>query len=181
MLNGHSPFEAEDHLATYRKVLEGTVTYPQGMDTDAVDLIGRLLQKHVSTPTPTPTPDPNPYATLPLPPTRQATPERHLAPVRQPARGREGRQGPRLLPRRSVPVGGRLRAARLRQARRLRPVHVRVVCRGAAGHRDQAVPERGPGAVRWVLMKNACVWRRPRVFSGQDARAVSLCVYFLSL
>ena len=61
MLNGHSPFEAEDHLATYRKVLEGTVTYPQGMDTDAVDLIGRLLQKHVSTPTPTPTPDPNPY------------------------------------------------------------------------------------------------------------------------
>jgi serine/threonine protein kinase len=60
MLNGCSPFEAEDHLATYRKVLEGTVTYPQGMDTDAADLIGRLLQKHVSTPNPNPNPTPNP-------------------------------------------------------------------------------------------------------------------------
>ena len=28
MLNGHSPFEAEDHLATYQKILDGTVNYP---------------------------------------------------------------------------------------------------------------------------------------------------------
>ena len=28
MLNGHSPFEAEDHLATYQKILDGSVAYP---------------------------------------------------------------------------------------------------------------------------------------------------------
>ena len=32
MLNGHSPFEAEDHLATYQKILDGTVNYPQAMN-----------------------------------------------------------------------------------------------------------------------------------------------------
>ena len=30
MLNGHSPFEAEDHLATYQKIIDGTVAYPTG-------------------------------------------------------------------------------------------------------------------------------------------------------
>ena len=29
MLNGHSPFEAEDHLATYQKILDGTVRAPR--------------------------------------------------------------------------------------------------------------------------------------------------------
>ena len=48
MLNGHSPFEAEDHLATYSKILDGTVNYPPKMDPDAVDLIGKLLQKDIS-------------------------------------------------------------------------------------------------------------------------------------
>jgi serine/threonine protein kinase len=48
MLNGHSPFEAEDHLATYSKILDGTVNYPAGMDPDAVDIIGKLLQKDIS-------------------------------------------------------------------------------------------------------------------------------------
>ena len=48
MLNGHSPFEAEDHLATYQKILDGTVNYPQGMNADAIDLIGKLLQKDIS-------------------------------------------------------------------------------------------------------------------------------------
>ena len=48
MLNGHSPFEAEDHLATYQKVLDGTVTYPPAMNPDAVDLISKLLQKDIS-------------------------------------------------------------------------------------------------------------------------------------
>ena len=32
MLNGHSPFEAEDHLATYQKILDGTVNYPAKMN-----------------------------------------------------------------------------------------------------------------------------------------------------
>jgi len=48
MLNGNSPFEAEDHLATYSKILDGTVNYPAKMDADAVDLIGKLLQKDIS-------------------------------------------------------------------------------------------------------------------------------------
>ena len=48
MLNGHSPFEAEDHLATYQKVLDGTVNYPPAMNPDAVDLISKLLQKDIS-------------------------------------------------------------------------------------------------------------------------------------
>ena len=61
MLNGTSPFEAEDHLATYRKVLEGRVSYPQDMDADAADLIGRRLHKHVSTPRPNPNPCPTTY------------------------------------------------------------------------------------------------------------------------
>ena len=48
MLNGHSPFEAEDHLATYQKILDGTVTYPSDMDADAIDLVSKLLQKDIS-------------------------------------------------------------------------------------------------------------------------------------
>ena len=48
MLNGHSPFEAEDHLATYQKILDGDVVYPDGMDADAVDLVSKLLQKDIS-------------------------------------------------------------------------------------------------------------------------------------
>jgi len=48
MLNGHSPFEAEDHLATYQKILDGSVNYPSKMDADATDLISRLLQKDIS-------------------------------------------------------------------------------------------------------------------------------------
>jgi len=48
MLNGHSPFEAEDHLATYQKILDGTVKYPPKMNAQAVDLIGKLLQKDIS-------------------------------------------------------------------------------------------------------------------------------------
>ena len=48
MLNGHSPFEAEDHLATYQKILDGAVNYPSKMDGEAVDLISRLLQKDIS-------------------------------------------------------------------------------------------------------------------------------------
>jgi len=48
LLNGHSPFEAEDHLATYQKILDGTVKYPSKMNAQAVDLIGKLLQKDIS-------------------------------------------------------------------------------------------------------------------------------------
>jgi len=48
MLNGHSPFEAEDHLATYQKILDGSVTYPPKMDAEASDLISKLLQKDIS-------------------------------------------------------------------------------------------------------------------------------------
>ena len=36
MLNGHSPFEAEDHLATYQKILDGTVNYPTKMNAQAL-------------------------------------------------------------------------------------------------------------------------------------------------
>ena len=32
MMNGHSLFEAEDHLATYQKILDGNVNYPPKMD-----------------------------------------------------------------------------------------------------------------------------------------------------
>ena len=48
MMNGHSPFEAEDHLATYQKILDGTVNYPAKMDHDASDLISKLLQKDIT-------------------------------------------------------------------------------------------------------------------------------------
>ena len=48
MLNGHSPFEAEDHLATYQKILDGQIVYPDKMDRDAVELISKLLQKDIS-------------------------------------------------------------------------------------------------------------------------------------
>jgi len=48
MLNGHSPFEAEDHLATYQKILDGTINYPAAMDADAKELISKLLQKDIS-------------------------------------------------------------------------------------------------------------------------------------
>ena len=48
MLNGHSPFEAEDHLATYQKILDGTVNYPSKMPALAVDLVGKLLQKDIT-------------------------------------------------------------------------------------------------------------------------------------
>ena len=48
MLNGHSPFEAEDHLATYQKILDGAITYPPKMDSEAVDIISKLLQKDIS-------------------------------------------------------------------------------------------------------------------------------------
>jgi len=48
MLNGHSPFEAEDHLATYQKILDGAVNYPPKMDPEAVDLISKLLQKDIT-------------------------------------------------------------------------------------------------------------------------------------
>jgi len=48
LLAGQSPFEAEDHLATYQKILDGTVNYPANMDEDARDLISKLLQKDIS-------------------------------------------------------------------------------------------------------------------------------------
>uniref|UniRef100_A0A7S4BZW7 cGMP-dependent protein kinase n=2 Tax=Chrysotila carterae TaxID=13221 RepID=A0A7S4BZW7_CHRCT len=48
MLNGHSPFEAEETLQTYQKILDGTVNYPPNIDPDAKDLIGKLLQKDIS-------------------------------------------------------------------------------------------------------------------------------------
>ena len=48
MLNGHSPFEAEDHLATYQKILDGTVNFGPKMDPDAIDLISKLLEKDIS-------------------------------------------------------------------------------------------------------------------------------------
>ena len=48
MMNGHSPFEAEDHLATYQKILDGNVNYPPKMDGEAVELISKLLQKDIS-------------------------------------------------------------------------------------------------------------------------------------
>jgi len=48
MLNGHSPFEAEDHLQTYQKILDGTVNYPATIDADAKDLISKMLQKDIS-------------------------------------------------------------------------------------------------------------------------------------
>ena len=48
MLNGHSPFEAEDHLATYQKILDGAINYPDKMDPDATDLISKLLEKDIS-------------------------------------------------------------------------------------------------------------------------------------
>ena len=48
MLNGHSPFEAEDHLATYQKILDGAVTYGPKMDAEAVDLVSKLLQKDIT-------------------------------------------------------------------------------------------------------------------------------------
>ena len=48
MLNGHSPFEAEDHLATYQKILDGNVNYPPKMDPEAVDIISKLLQKDIT-------------------------------------------------------------------------------------------------------------------------------------
>ena len=48
MLHGHSPFEAEDHLKIYQKILDCAVTYPPSMNADAADLIGKLLQKDIS-------------------------------------------------------------------------------------------------------------------------------------
>ena len=48
MLNGHSPFEAEDHLATYQRILDGDINFPPKMDPQAVELIGLLLQKDIS-------------------------------------------------------------------------------------------------------------------------------------
>ena len=74
MLSGSSPFEAEDHLATYRKVLEGRVSYPQDMDADAADLVGRRLHKHGSTPRASPNPCPTTYP-YPRPVTRNPQPE----------------------------------------------------------------------------------------------------------
>ena len=38
MLVGHSPFEAEDHLKIYQKILDCAVTYPPSMNADAADL-----------------------------------------------------------------------------------------------------------------------------------------------
>jgi len=45
LLVGHSPFEAEDHLATYQKVLEGHINFPKKVPQVAVDLVSKLLQK----------------------------------------------------------------------------------------------------------------------------------------
>jgi len=45
LLVGHSPFEAEDHLATYQKVLDGVINFPKKMPSVAVDLVTKLLQK----------------------------------------------------------------------------------------------------------------------------------------
>jgi len=48
MLNGHSPFEADDPLQTYERVLGGRVRYPPRMPPHAVDLISRLLERETS-------------------------------------------------------------------------------------------------------------------------------------
>eukprot|EP00308_Calcidiscus_leptoporus_P008285 CAMPEP_0119357114 /NCGR_PEP_ID=MMETSP1334-20130426/5566_1 /TAXON_ID=127549 /ORGANISM="Calcidiscus leptoporus, Strain RCC1130" /LENGTH=889 /DNA_ID=CAMNT_0007371295 /DNA_START=176 /DNA_END=2845 /DNA_ORIENTATION=+ len=48
MINGYSPFEAEETLQTYQKILDGTVNYPSSLDSDAKDLISKLLQKDIS-------------------------------------------------------------------------------------------------------------------------------------
>jgi len=45
LLVGHSPFEAEDHLATYQKVLDGHIIFPKRMPESAKDLVSKLLQK----------------------------------------------------------------------------------------------------------------------------------------
>jgi len=45
LLVGHSPFEAEDHLATYQKVLDGHINFPKKLPSVAVDLVTKLLQK----------------------------------------------------------------------------------------------------------------------------------------
>jgi len=45
LLVGHSPFEAEDHLATYQKVLDGHISFPKKLPSVAVDVITKLLQK----------------------------------------------------------------------------------------------------------------------------------------
>jgi len=45
LLVGHSPFEAEDHLATYQKVLDGHIAFPKKLPSVAVDLVSKLLQK----------------------------------------------------------------------------------------------------------------------------------------
>jgi len=47
-LTGHSPFEAEDHMSTYKKILAGKVHYPKRMDTHAVSLCSNLLQRDIS-------------------------------------------------------------------------------------------------------------------------------------
>lgn len=43
-----SPFEAEDHMATYKKILTGKVVYPKRMDAHGMALVGCLLQRDIS-------------------------------------------------------------------------------------------------------------------------------------
>lgn len=43
-----SPFEAEDHMATYKKILTGKVVYPKRMDANGMSLIGSLLQRDIT-------------------------------------------------------------------------------------------------------------------------------------
>ena len=48
MLTGHSPFEADDPLATYQKVIDGKIAYPPKMPTKTVELTSKLLERDVS-------------------------------------------------------------------------------------------------------------------------------------
>ena len=48
LFNGVSPFVADDPLATYQKVLDGKIDYPQRMPTHAIELTVRLLERNVS-------------------------------------------------------------------------------------------------------------------------------------
>ena len=48
MLTGHSPFEADDPLATYQKVIDGKIDYLAKMPTKAVSLTSKLLERDVS-------------------------------------------------------------------------------------------------------------------------------------
>jgi len=47
-LSGRSPFEAEDHMATYKKILTGKPNYPKRLEPQGVELITCLLQRDIT-------------------------------------------------------------------------------------------------------------------------------------